>query len=92
MSGVTMDKSALGAAWLVLASVGLAGAAYLFRFESMLSLSGNTMVWDRWHQRACVVVAPMSPAVCSDEDVERLSQASDDLPSAEDVLEPPPQQ
>lgn len=66
-------NSAMGVAWLVLASIGLAGAAYLFRFEPM-ETRGSTVMWDRWHQRACFIVGPMAPLVCTREELDRLPQ------------------
>jgi hypothetical protein len=52
-----MGNRVLSMAWLALACIGLAGAAYLFRFEPMPTVEGNRnhLVWDRWNHEACML-------------------------------------
>lgn len=55
-----MMTDLLRTAWLFLAIVSVAGAAWMFRFDPV----GGNMVWDRWHQKSCMVYQPMAVPLC----------------------------
>ena len=70
-------KLDIGKVVAVIGGVAILGAAYLFRFEPVLTDSGGTQtaVWDRWRHQPCVYFRfPVDRMVCSQEDVDRYRQ------------------
>ena len=92
----------LGFAVVILATSGLIGAAWMFRYEPIHQQLGNVAlfdaVWDRWQHRFCMATTYKegyeSRVVCTKADMDKLlgdvSKGTSSKPTADEVFKPRP--